>query len=471
VLAALLGIRAGRVAGSRLDRLNLLLLMQIGIFAVSALYLVVPGSSVWRWGAMLLLAAFLPLLGIGLVRMSGNRFNEISLALLLQVGALGYFLANSGLPSAFWSTSSPAPVQLAALSPSTSPPAKKQPAKMEVAKAKAAQNPPAVKAEPAKVPPANNVPAAKVEPGKVSPVAKVEPAKALPANVAPGKNRPAVKTQPAKAAATKNLLAANPPAKTQPGKKQPVRMPSNRSPVPKPPPPAFSAIPWTELGGTGVPLVALVSLFGVRVRRMTERRLDGLGLLLLSQIGLLAIMVLNRLVPGFGVWQGEVVLLLITLILLSCVYFVRMTESKVNEVSLAVFVQIGLLALYIASWWLPYLWTRVIAGALLMATLPPFLFVRVARTKESGLSEIDLVLLAQLGLFAFLVADRWLPSPWAWVAKGAIVLAVLAAVFWPHRKGLVEGRSKEVLLLLAVIGILLVVVFGFLFPVTSWSLM
>ena len=61
-------------------------------------------------------------------------------------------------------------------------------------------------------------------------------------------------------------------------------------------------------------MVALAALFGIRANRMTGNRLDGLSLLLLSQIGILALSALHLVLPNLGVWQAGAVLLLVVLI-------------------------------------------------------------------------------------------------------------------------------------------------------------
>jgi hypothetical protein len=347
------------------------------------------------------------------------------------------------------------------------------------------------KAEVTKNVPAGNTPIktqlAKADPAKPSPAVN-QPAKMQSANVEPAKNahaaNPPAKAQPVKAELAKNALAAKPPAKMAPGKAeparaQPVKVMVANTPPPKnlpakiqlPQPPmirSLSVQEWAGFGGTIVPLVAVIALFGMRANRMTWSRLDGLSLLLLSQIGILALSALHFVLPNLGVWQGGAVLLLVVLVPLLCIRIVRIDGSALNEVNLALVVQIGLLVLFIANWWLPLLWTQIIAGIILSAALIPLLGVRMAWKKEKKLSGVDLVLLAQVGVFAFFVANRWLPSLWVRIGEVVILLAALATVFWLHQKRLTGRKSDETMLQWVAVGIVLVVILGFLFPITSW---
>ena len=147
---------------------------------------------------------------------------------------------------------------------------------------------------------------------------------------------------------------------------------------------------------------------------------------------------------------------------------VRIDGSTLNEVNLALLVQIGLLVLFIASQWLPSLWVQIIAGIILSAALIPLLGVRIVWKKERKLNEVHLVLLVQMGMFAFFVADRWLPSLWVRIGEVVILLAALATVLWLHQKRLIGHKSNETMLPWVVVGIVLVVILGFLFPITSW---
>lgn len=521
ILTVLFGIRAIRMAGNRLDRLNLVLLIQMGILAISVLYLVLPDFVVWQHGVVLLLAVFIPLLGIGVVRMRGSRLNEISLALLLQMGTLAYFAANWWLPPTLWPFASrPVTLQFAALPPSmppsakaipakktpkmiqttkiplakedsgkkppiANPPAQMPPATVQSTEAKLAKNKPAAdpqaKAPPAKgEPPQHSLianPPAQTPPAALKP-AKAELARNQPPADPPAQMQPAKKDHDAKDPPIANPLAKNPPVVNQPAQNRPVVNPPAANPPAKtlpaktPPRTASPATPswaarWKELGGTLLPLVALAALFGIRTRRMIGNKLDGLGLLLLSQIGILAVAVLHRMLPSWHVWQGGTVLLLAVLIPLMCIYMVRMNEGKMNEVNLALLVQIGLLAMFIANWWLPSLGVRIVAGVFLLAALLPLLGMRMV-LRNGQLNEIDVVLLMQMSMFAFVIANQWLPSLWVRIGEGAILVAALTMVLWLHNKRAPEGKSDQVFLRLVAIGIWLVVVLGFLFPITSW---
>lgn len=587
VLAALFGIRA-RMAGNRLDRLNVLLLLQIGVFTILVLHFVWPAFSVWQGGVALLLIAFIPLLGIGIVRMRGNRFNEISLALLLQIGALAYFAANWWLPSSLWPFAPrPTTLQLATLPPSTSPSAKLLPNNTRAVPAahtiaNVSANPPANAKPPvnapakppanaiarpladalanapakppanapaappanalANVPPANapnkplgdvpakapnkpdaNVPA-DAHPGPPAnvpangpnkaqgealaerpanaianapagpPAAKVPAANApikppvnavvnAPANLpppAPPANPPG--NRPAEAAPA-NLPAANAPPAVPPANavaNAPARPPANlppgnarakppAKPLTTPPPKSPWATQWTGLGSVGVPLVVLISLFGIRTRRTMGGSFDGLGLLLLAQIGIFAVSALHQVLPNLSVWQGGAVFLVLAMIPLLGISMVRTKEGKLNEVNLALLIQIGLLMLFVVQRWLPYQWTRLIVGVILVLALVPFWGIRKAWKTGRRLNEIDLALLAQIGVFAFIIANQWLPSFWVRIGESAILLAGLAIVLWLHEKRLRVGKSDQIILRLVAIGIALIVILGFLFPITSWS--
>ena len=232
-LAALFGIRAFRLTGNRLDELNLLLLAQIGVIAISALQLVRPALEAWRVGAVLLLVALVPLLIVRMVRMSGSRLNEVNLALLVQIAVLAYFVFKLGLPSTLWSSTLVWATQL-------------------------------------------SWPGWDIS-SYVIAFAVLGLILGLRMKRMAGRRLDD---------ANMALLAA---------------IVLLAFIVIKMWPPAAQ---WAGLAGFVVPLIALAVLFGIRVFRLTGSRLDGLNLLMLSLIGILAISAIHFVRPDWGVWRG-----------------------------------------------------------------------------------------------------------------------------------------------------------------------
>jgi hypothetical protein len=344
--------------------------------------------------------------------------------------------------------------------PDKKPLAKPEPAKVGPIKKMPAANAPA-KAEPAK-----NLDAA-ITPNK-KPPNKVGPAKAGPAKNAPVANaalkNPPAKAEPAKKPAVANVDAKKPLANAVPAPKKPVQLP----PV-QPPPESRWRMQWTGFDRTAVPLLALAALFGIRIRRMTGKKLDGLTMLLLSQIGILLISALQGLLPNLGVWRGGSVFLLVALVPLLGLHMSSLKDNKLDEIDLALLVQVGLLALFLAVLWLPFQWIRFVAGATLLSALIPFLRSYLAYRKGASLSGIQLLLLVQIGIFAYFVANRWMPSLWVQIGESTLLVVTLAIVLVLHDKRRKVVKSEQVMFRLVAVGIVLVVIFGFLFPITSWG--
>jgi hypothetical protein len=144
-------------------------------------------------------------------------------------------------------------------------------------------------------------------------------------------------------------------------------------------------------------------------------------------------------------------------------------DNKLDEIDLALLVQVGLLALFLAVLWLPFQWIRFVAGATLLSALIPFLRSYLAYRKGASLSGIQLLLLVQIGIFAYFVANRWMPSLWVQIGESTLLVVTLAIVLVLHDKRRKVVKSEQVMFRLVAVGIVLVVIFGFLFPITSWG--
>lgn len=191
---------------------------------------------------------------------------------------------------------------------------------------------------------------------------------------------------------------------------------------------------------------------------------DAIDLLLLSTIGPLGLVLLSF-VPTFWIWRGGGGILLVALASVFVTRMTRMNELKLDEVNIA----IGTLAILVVSLMLPMYWVWW-GGAVILLVVPSLVLgVRMQRMTGSKLDETNVALLAAIGILTLIVISLSVPATlWARLGEAVILLVALAAVLWLRRKRMTGRRSDRVMLLLAAIGIMLVVVLGFLFPIASW---
>ena len=281
-----------------MDELNLLLLAQIGVIAISALQLVRPALEAWRVGAVLLLVALVPLLIVRMVRMRGSRLNEVNLALLVQIAVLAYFVFKLGLPSTLWSSTLVWATQLRW--------------------------------------PGWDVGSYVIAFAVLGLILGLR-MKRMAGRRLDDANMALL--------AAITLLAFI---------------------VIKMWPPVAQ---WAGLTGFAVPLMVLAVLFGIRVLRSTGGRLDGLNLLLLSLVGILAISAIHFVRPGWGVWRGGAVVFLAVSVPLFCYRMVWPHGSRLNVAHLTLLMQIGLFAIFIGNLWLP---SALQPSTLWLVALRPF---------------------------------------------------------------------------------------------------
>jgi ABC-type transport system involved in cytochrome c biogenesis permease subunit len=62
-----------------------------------------------------------------------------------------------------------------------------------------------------------------------------------------------------------------------------------------------------------------------------------------------------------------------------------------------------------------------------------------------------------------------MPSLWVQIGESTLLVVTLAIVLVLHDKRRKVVKSEQVMFRLVAVGIVLVVIFGFLFPITSWG--
>ena len=203
------------------------------------------------------------------------------------------------------------------------------------------------------------------------------------------------------------------------------------------------------------------------MQHTNRSRLDEANVILMVAIGVLAVIVINLFRPAPWVWLTADAILLAALALLLGLRMMRVSGSKFDEINLLLLLPIVLLAMSMASSVVTALAVVRGGAVLLLAILGVLLGIRMFVVNERKLDVVNLVLLGQIGVLTFFIVYRSHYSPWVRLGETGILLVALASVLRLCRKRM-PGRSEGVMLWLAAVGITLVVVLGFLFPITQW---
>lgn len=255
----------------------------------------------------------------------------------------------------------------------------------------------------------------------------------------------------------------------------------------------------------------------VHAAREKVIELDGIDLLLLSLIGPLALIVLSS-VPTFWIWQGCGALVVLAVLASACtVRGVPSTcggmppssnsalsppsrrhillhhsdpslsttlnelgevprrgtsdPSSLQQVRLeAMHATTGILVALVLGLMLPARWIWQVGAVSLLVGLCLAAAIRARRLTGDKLDSTNMALIIASGLVAILiVAVSLLLSSTLWMqfsGAGGVVLAIAMVGF--RRKRPTSQKSERILLRLTTVGSLLVVFFGFLFPVPTW---
>jgi hypothetical protein len=193
---------------------------------------------------------------------------------------------------------------------------------------------------------------------------------------------------------------------------------------------------------------------------------DWIDLLLLSAICPLVIVLLS-LVPTFWIWRGGGGLLLGGLGYAFIGRKNRTNSLELDELNAA----IGILAVLVLGLMLPTPWMWQSAAAVLLGAVGLTLAVRAVRTPGRRWDERSVALLAAIGLITFtaiVITLLLLDSLWLRLDGVGILLMMLLSVRWFRRNRPIKESADKRMLVSAAVGILLLAVLGFLFPIVSW---
>jgi pSer/pThr/pTyr-binding forkhead associated (FHA) protein len=190
---------------------------------------------------------------------------------------------------------------------------------------------------------------------------------------------------------------------------------------------------------------------------------DVIDLLLLSAAGPLVVVLLS-LLPTYWMWRGTGGIVLAALAAALGARANRTHELKLDELTVAT----GILAILVVSLMLPtdWLWR---SSLIFLTALSLLLGLRMMGRDASELDETSVTLLVGIGLLLLMLINLSVrPTLWMRLDEAGTVLVAIGSLLWFRLKGRTGRESERLLLLLATIGLLLVVILGFLLPIPLW---
>lgn len=193
---------------------------------------------------------------------------------------------------------------------------------------------------------------------------------------------------------------------------------------------------------------------------------DAGDLLLLAFIGLLTL-VLLVLVPTLWIWRSGGGLLLVALVSACVTRINRLHELNLDGLNAVA----GVLAALVLSLMLPAYWMWLGVATVLLTAIGLMLAFRARQIPESRWDATNMELLAAMGLLACIVLSvHLLFSDTFWLRLGSASVLVLTTTYVLSRPRNHKTRAgaDRFLWLLTAIGVPLILVLGFLFPIASW---